>query len=212
MSKSSRLSSAVRERAVRLVREHEREHASQWPAITSKIGCLAETLRHGVRLGEREASQRPGLHGRAGPAQGTGAGESGGSGGRTQFSARRRPILPRRTSTAVCMPLDSLHRPARRGGHPALRGQSRGLVRQRAGGDRHGLVQHGGPAGIDELSSVGGGRGAGFPRAGQPGDRARTCLESSPENPGRVMCCTCVCRRCRLSLLHDTQLYRQTNT
>ena len=38
----------VRERAVRMVLEHQHEHGSQWAAIASiagKIGCTAETLR-----------------------------------------------------------------------------------------------------------------------------------------------------------------------
>lgn len=38
----------VRERAVRMVFEHEGEHASQWATISSiaaKIGCNPETLR-----------------------------------------------------------------------------------------------------------------------------------------------------------------------
>ena len=42
----------VRERAVRMVFEHEGEHASQWAAIGSiaaKIGCNPETLRNWVR-------------------------------------------------------------------------------------------------------------------------------------------------------------------
>jgi len=64
MSRSSRYAPEVRERAVRMVREHEREYASQWAAITSiaeKIGCTAETLRKWVRQVERDEGRRPGL-------------------------------------------------------------------------------------------------------------------------------------------------------
>jgi transposase len=64
MGKPSRYSPEVRERAVRMVREQEREHASQWAAITSiaqKIGCSAETLRNWVRQAERDEGLRPGL-------------------------------------------------------------------------------------------------------------------------------------------------------
>jgi transposase len=54
----------VRERAVRMVFEHQDEHDSQWKAIqsiASKIGCSAEALRNWVRRAETDAGTRPGL-------------------------------------------------------------------------------------------------------------------------------------------------------
>ena len=54
----------MRERAVRLVFEHEREYSSQWAAIGSgaeKIGCTPETLRSWVRRAEPDEGRRPGL-------------------------------------------------------------------------------------------------------------------------------------------------------
>ena len=54
----------LRERAVRLVREHEADHASLSAAIRSvaaKVGCNAETLRLWVRRSERDRGARPGL-------------------------------------------------------------------------------------------------------------------------------------------------------
>jgi len=53
----------VRERAVRMVFEHQGEHVSQWAAIGSiaaKIGCTTETLRGWVRQAERDRGLRGG--------------------------------------------------------------------------------------------------------------------------------------------------------
>ena len=63
MRKSENYSPETRERAVRLVLEHQSEYGSQWAAIGSvagKIGCTPETLRRWVRQAERDAGKRPG--------------------------------------------------------------------------------------------------------------------------------------------------------
>ena len=54
----------VRERAVRLAFEQQKEHGSRWPAlksIASKIGCTAETLRTWVRRAETDQGIRGGM-------------------------------------------------------------------------------------------------------------------------------------------------------
>ena len=60
---TNKFSAEVRERAVRMVRDHQGDHASQWAAIASiasKIGCTAESLRRWLRQAERDAGMRPG--------------------------------------------------------------------------------------------------------------------------------------------------------
>ena len=63
-STSKHFSSEVRERAVRMVFEHQNQYESQWAAMTSiaeKIGCTTESLRKWVRQAERDQGHKPGL-------------------------------------------------------------------------------------------------------------------------------------------------------
>ena len=63
MSRQTRYSPEVRERAVRMVFEHQGEHESQWAAIGSiaaKIGCTPETLSKWVRRAEVDQGMRGG--------------------------------------------------------------------------------------------------------------------------------------------------------
>ena len=63
-NRGRRYPAEVRERAVRMVREHEHEYPSKWKAIqsiASKLDIHHETLRIWVRRAETDAGDRPGL-------------------------------------------------------------------------------------------------------------------------------------------------------
>jgi transposase-like protein len=61
---TNKFSSEVRARAVRMVLDHEGDHASRWAAVVSiaaKIGCTPQTLNEWVKRTEVDSGRKPGL-------------------------------------------------------------------------------------------------------------------------------------------------------
>ena len=61
---TNKFSPEVRTRAVRMVLDHEGEHASRWASVVSiaaKIGCTPQTLHEWVKKAEVDGGKRSGV-------------------------------------------------------------------------------------------------------------------------------------------------------
>ena len=61
---TNKFSPEVRDRAVRMVLDHESEHSSRWAAVVSiaaKIGCTPQTLNEWVKKAEVDSGKRAGV-------------------------------------------------------------------------------------------------------------------------------------------------------
>jgi transposase len=171
MKKSAQYSPEVRERAVRMVLDHQEGYGSHWEsivAISAKIGCAASLWRW-VRQAERDQGSHPGpstseverikplerenrelrqaneiLH------------KASAYFAQAELDRRFKPWQRSPTNTGR---LDPIHAASGRGGHRAVGGQRQGFLRQRAGGNDQRPVQggHHSPSFVEEFAGGGAG-------------------------------------------------------
>ncbi len=103
MSRRTRYSREVRERAVRMVIDHGGEYESRWEAIRSiaeKIGCSPESLRKGILRAEVDSGQRAGVTSEEQARMKALERENRELRRANEILRKARRILPRRSSTA----------------------------------------------------------------------------------------------------------------
>ncbi len=99
---TNKFSPEVRTRAVRMVLDHEGEHASRWAAVVSisaKIGCTPQTLHEWVKKAEVDSGRRSGVPSDVSDRLKALSGRTGSFARPMRSCARRRHILRWRSST-----------------------------------------------------------------------------------------------------------------